>query len=315
MPRGYRKTPEQIVPERVASEMAEARSIAESEGIRMTPEDSALRRRLEDRAIQEEGTDFGKHEQNADLMARYRNARKPTPGVNSTRERLDPSIDKYSPTRTTNKWDSEEAARRYHNVGPGRHVVWKHRPEIYKDEFDEVADVLDQFPDAKIVTRKDNGKPLHSRDLVAVSIPKKFENARQEAEREEHDEWEEMIRQGTQHGSVTKNSPNLIDLERQAAENARIRSQRLGVGYDGNSPTAGTPLAVAERMISLQDKLAMEARARSGNRHHSYEEIEERNKAASRGRQTFGGLTGQADKWERSSDKQRAAKIASRTAK
>ena len=280
----------------------------------LSAEDAAIKRRLADNEIQREGTEFGEYEANASLEDRYRNKRRMIPGVDGSRELMDPAVDKYSPCRTTSDWESEEAVKRFNHVGPGRMVIHVPRPELYKEiTGDRVDEICYDIPDAHVVTRKSDGKPLYSRDAVFISIPKIYGDVHSRVGREERLAWDAEIKAGTQHGSIIPRTapPELVAEAKQViSEAARQRSEALGIGSQYHSPTGGMDLMVAERMFTTQEIQNMEANARAGGRHRSSDEIREINAAASKGKKTFGGLQGNPkyNKFEASKDRAAAAR-------
>lgn len=237
------------------------------------------------------------------------NARRQLGTNESVRKRTDPKVDKYSPTTETSDWESPEAVAMYNDVGPGRSVSWVRIPGTYAGDRDEIEDLFYRVPDAKVVTRKSDGAEVKSWDTVAVSIPKKFDHMRTLDEVERYESWEQSIEQETIHGSVTKKHPEFEDRRRIAADAAQRRSRDMGIGVQGISETALVPYETALRLIPREERLATEERERRGGRHQmlSNEDQAQKIDDARRGsRSTFGGLTGAADKWERSKDKQTA---------
>ena len=279
----------------------------------LSPEDSATRRRLGmilgDLIDMSESTN---DPQFVDAKRKYENMRRPTPGVDSTRNRDNPQVDKFSPTRDSPFWDSLEAAEVYNDVGPGCVVVSKRNPEQYQDQFDEVRQTLNAFPEARIVTRKSDGKTHEHAGNVFVSLPAVYRDVYESIQAENRQGWEQELAEESQHGSISSNDPNYNEsaAKNLAARKARVRSREMGVGSRHNSQTAGMSLKNFRAITPGESIRAMEMEARQGNRHESYEEMNERQAASRSGKKkTFGSLRGDPkyDRWERSGDKARAA--------
>lgn len=286
-----------------AEAMAEERRRERQETESLSTEDIELKRNLEE-VIKRRPTDSS-DPRFADIRKKYANARRMTPGIGGTRDRIDPQIDKFCPTDTTHRWDSDEAAKLFH-VGPGCHVINVHDPAVYGDIRNSLDRILYTIPDAKVVTRKSDGKPYKVDDVMFVSIPDVYREAYESVENEDADAWEQSIAEASQHGSITESDPDIQAKQRAIAAAARARSAAMHVNSKNNSPTAGMTIIDFHMTISDDDLVAMESRARSGNRHMSMEEMQEASKAGDKRSKTFGGLTGKMDQWERSGDKAKA---------
>jgi hypothetical protein len=244
------------------------------------------------------------------------NARRALGSVDSVRERRPPGVDKFSPTPQTMDWESPEAAGFWNDVGPGCHVVFKRDPEQYPQEPDEIAELMYRIPEAQIVTRKKDGKPLTSWDLIGVSVPIKYKHLLTVDEADRYMKWEASVDQdsGNSNKGVRARDPEFQMKAQAAAAEAERRSRDLRVGKHGNtvSETADMDIELARRVMGLERTRAIEAQERRGGRHITRTEEEARRadqaRARERGSTAFGGLRGtpEYDRWQRSGDRERA---------
>lgn len=238
----------------------------------------------------------------------------PDAGVHAKPMLVDGVANDRMPTGT-DSFSLSAASRLKYGIGDNEEIGWALNTSMSAWSqhlaYDRIDDVMDSNPGSRVVTY-DGGKTVRRQDLILISRPKDARdiiNARETNELRAGDNRAKS-------GDYEEITPLRTDDDHQRSKDANLRDIP---DLLKNSPTHGMSYEEAfsyrsEEQIRADENFHASRGSTSLRMSLENQAHETANKMRDKttGKQSFGGLTGAADNWERSGDKARGAKAAAR---